>query len=432
MQNNFKGGVFVDALEIKGDRRLSGELIVQGSKNSALPILAAAFLPEGESIIHNCPDLKDVKTGIKILENLGCKCIYNSQEKTVKVDTQGAVRSEIPECLMCEMRSSVMFLGAILSKMRKAKISYPGGCELGPRPINIHLKAFEELGVEIEEYNGYIYCAVDKVRPATINLQIPSVGATENIMLLCAVSDGETVIQNAACEPEIEDLQNFLCSMGAKIEGAGSSQIVIKGVKRLTPSEYTVIPDRIAATTFICATACCGGDILLKDACINHISQQLSMLKDSGLGLEFEGENIRVKAKNRISALKLVKTSPYPGFPTDAQALFMASMATADGTTIFVENIFESRYKHISELTKMGADITAEGRVAVVRGCDFLQGARVSAADLRGGAALVIAGLSAFDKTLISGVEHIDRGYECIEKSFEALGADIKRKRIIF
>ena len=419
----------MDTLEIKGDRRLSGELKVQGSKNSALPILAASLLPEGECVIHNCPDLKDVRVGIKILENLGCKCTYNSLEKVVTVDTQGAKNCEIPENLMCEMRSSVMFLGAILSKMRKAKISYPGGCELGPRPINLHLKAFRQLGVEIEEYNGYIYCQIDKVKPGIVNLQIPSVGATENIMLLCAISDGETVIQNAACEPEIEDLQNFLCSMGADIEGAGSSQIVIKGVKKLVPSEYQVIPDRIAATTYICAAACCGGDILLKDVCINHISQQLSMLKDSGLNIDADGTDVRIKAKNRLSALKLIKTSPYPGFPTDAQALFMASMATADGTTIFVENIFESRYKHISELTKMGADITAEGRVAVVRGCDFLQGARVCAADLRGGAALVIAGLSAFDKTQVSGIGHIDRGYECIEKNFQALGADIKRKK---
>lgn len=420
----------MDALEIKGDRRLSGEIKVQGSKNSALPILAAALLPEGESIIHNCPDLKDVKTGIKILENLGCKCSYCPSEKTAAVSTIGADKSEIPENLMCEMRSSVMFLGAILSKMKKAKISYPGGCELGPRPINLHLKAFRQLGAEIEEYNGFIYCSLDKVKPAVVNLQLPSVGATENIMLLCAVSDGETIIQNAACEPEIEDLQNFLCSMGADISGAGSSQIIIRGVKKLVPAEYTVIPDRIAATTYICAAACCGGDIYVKDVYAGHISHQLSLLKDSGLGIELDGENIRVKARERLSALKLIKTSPYPGFPTDAQALFMACMATADGTTIFVENIFESRYKHISELTKMGADITAEGRVAVVRGCDFLQGARVSAADLRGGAALVIAGLSAFDKTVISGTEHIDRGYESIEKSFSALGAEIKRKRI--
>lgn len=421
----------MDALEIKGDRRLSGDVKVQGSKNSALPILAASLLPEGESIIHNCPDLRDVRTGIKILENLGCRCNYDSRGKTVCVNADSVSGSEIPEELMCEMRSSVMFLGAILSRTRNAKISYPGGCELGPRPINLHLKAFEQLGVIIEEYNGYIFCKIDKVKPGIINLQIPSVGATENIMLLCAVSDGETVIQNAACEPEIEDLQNFLCSMGADIRGAGSSQIVIKGVKKLVPTEYRVIPDRIVATTYICAAACCGGDILLKDVCRKHIGQQLSMLKDSGLNICFEGENIRVKAENRISALKLVKTSPYPGFPTDAQALFMASMSTADGTTIFVENIFESRYKHISELTKMGADITAEGRVAVVRGCNFLQGARVQAADLRGGAALVIAGLSAFDKTYISGLKYIERGYEDIEKNFMALGADIKRRKKI-
>lgn len=419
----------MEVLEIKGDRRLSGELSVQGSKNSALPILAAAFLPDGECVIHNCPDLKDVKTGIKILEKLGCKCVYDSDEKVLLVNTLGASSCEIPEKLMCEMRSSVMFLGAILSKMRKAKISYPGGCELGPRPINLHLRAFCQLGVEIEEYNGFIYCSLDKVKPGVINLEIPSVGATENIMLLCAVSDGETVIQNAACEPEIEDLQRFLCSMGADIKGAGTSEIVIKGVKRLTPSEYKVIPDRIAATTYICAAACCGGDILLKNVCRKHISHQLAMLEDSGLVVECEGDDIRIKAKNRLSSVKLVKTSPYPGFPTDAQALFMACMTTADGTSVFVENIFESRYKHISELTKMGADITAEGRVAVVRGCDFLQGARVQAADLRGGAALVVAGLSAFDKTLVYGTEYIDRGYESIEDNFMALGADIKRKK---
>ena len=418
----------MDTLEIKGDRRLSGELRVQGAKNSVLPILAAAFLPEGECVIHNCPDLKDVKAGIKILENLGCKCIYNAQEKVVTVDTQGAKNYEIPENLMCEMRSSVMFLGAILSKMRKAKISYPGGCELGPRPINLHLKAFRQLGVEIEEYNGYIYCQLDKVKPGIVNLQIPSVGATENIMLLCAVSDGETVIQNAACEPEIEDLQNFLCSMGADIEGAGSSQIVIKGVKKLIPSEYQVIPDRIAATTYICAAACCGGDILLNDVCINHISQQLSMLKDSGLGIDTDGDGLRIKAKNRISALKLIKTSPYPGFPTDAQALFMASMATADGTTIFVENIFESRYKHVSELLKMGADLIVDGRLAAVTGCNYLQGAKLVAEDLRGGAALVIAGMSAIGDTEITGIEHIDRGYENIETVFSELGASVKRK----
>lgn len=421
----------MECLEIKGDRRLLGEVVVQGAKNAVLPIMAASLLPEGKSFIHNCPDLKDVKTGIKILEKLGCKCSYDKNEKVVSVDTYDIKGHVIPEKLMCEMRSSIMFLGAILSKMKKAKISYPGGCELGPRPINLHLKAFKQLGVEIEEYNGYIYCKCDKIKPSVINLQIPSVGATENIMLLTAVSDGETVIKNAALEPEIEDLQNYLCKMGANIKGAGTSQIVINGVKKLNCTEYSVIPDRIAATTYICAAAACGGDIVLKDVCTEHINQQLAILKDSGLKIKTEDKNLRITASERLCSQKLIKTSPHPGFPTDAQALFMSAFATADGTTIFVENIFENRFKHISELTKMGADITAEGKVAVVRGCDFLQGARVSAYDLRGGAALVIAGLSAFDKTIISGTEYIDRGYENIEDNFKALGADIKRKILI-
>ncbi len=417
-------------LEIKGDRRLCGKTSVHGAKNAVLPILAATIVADGNLVIHNCPDLSDVRVGFKILESLGAKCSYNKKESTGYINSDNISGYEIPESLMCEMRSSVMFLGAILSRTGKAKITYPGGCELGPRPIDLHLKAFRQLGVKIEEYNGFIHCEIDKVKPANINLQIPSVGATENIMLLCAVSEGETVIENAACEPEVEDLQNFLCCMGADIKGGGTSRIVINGVKKLCGTEYDVIPDRIVASTYICAAACCGGDILLDNVCVEHISQQISMLSDAGCDIKCVGSSLRVRVKERLNALKLIKTSPYPGFPTDAQAVFMSAMTTAEGTTVFVENIFESRFKHISELTKMGADITAEGRVAVVRGCDFLQGARVCASDLRGGAALVVAGLSAFDRTIISQVSHIDRGYESIERDFSALGADIKRKKL--
>ncbi len=420
----------MEVLEIKGDRRLSGECSVHGAKNSVLPVLAAALISRGECIIHNCPDLSDVRTAIKILKNLGAKCVYDRGERTVYINAENADKSEIPERLMCEMRSSVMFLGAILAKNKKAKITYPGGCELGPRPIDLHLKAFKQLGVEIEEYNGFIYCSLDKVKPCVINLQLPSVGATENIMLLCAISDGETVIENAACEPEITDLQNFLCSIGADIRGGGTSRIVINGVKRLGCSEYSVIPDRIVATTLLCGAAACGGDVLIKNICCSHISQQISLLRDSGCRIDTYEDSLRLRMRERLSALKLIKTSPYPGFPTDAQSVFMSAMAIAEGTTVFVENIFESRFKHIGELTKMGADITAEGRVAVVRGCDFLQGARVTACDLRGGAALVVAGLSAFDKTIVCELGHIDRGYESIESDFSALSADIKRKII--
>lgn len=414
-------------LEINGDRRLSGETKIQGSKNAVLPVLAACYLGKGEFVIHNCPNLKDVDTGFKILSELGSKCAYNAKEKTAFIDCGDACGCVISESLMCEMRSSVVFLGAVLSKTKKARISYPGGCELGPRPIDIHLKAFRQLGVKIEEYSGFIYCELEKYRPSVISLPLPSVGATENIMLLCAGLKGETVIENAACEPEILDLQNFLCAMGADIRGGGTSKIVINGCEKMCGTEYTVIPDRIVATTYLCAGAACGGDILIKNAESTHLMPQLALLKEAGCDISVFDKSVRLKCGGRPNGLRMIKTSPYPGFPTDAQAIFMSVMSLAEGTTVFVENIFESRYKHISELVKMGADITAEGRVAVVRGCDLLQGAKVKAADLRGGAALVVAGLAAFGRTSVCGTEHIERGYESIETDICALGGEIKK-----
>lgn len=420
----------MQVLEIVGDRRLSGETEIQGAKNAVLPILAATLLGDGECVIHNCPNLSDVKTGLEILKGLGAECHYNADEKTAYICCDNASECIISEKLMCEMRSSVMFLGAILARCKKARICYPGGCELGPRPIDIHLKAFRELGVKIEEYSGFIYCELEKYNPSVINLQIPSVGATENIMLLCAGLKGETVIENAACEPEIMDLQNFLRKMGADICGAGTSKIIIRGTDKLKGTEYKVIPDRIVATTYLCAAAACGGDILIKNAESAHLMPQLSLFKESGCKITASENEVRLRCKARPLALRMIKTSPYPGFPTDAQAIFMSLMSLAEGTTVFVENIFESRYKHITELIKMGADITAEGRVAVVRGCDLLQGARVTAADLRGGAALAVAGLSAFDKTVVCGIEHIERGYEDIGRDLSALGGNIKKTDI--
>ncbi|MBQ7098011.1 MAG: UDP-N-acetylglucosamine 1-carboxyvinyltransferase [Clostridia bacterium] len=413
-------------ISICGGRKLCGEVDVQGSKNAALPILAASVLCSEECVIGNCPDLADTRAALEIIGQLGGKTEF--AEHTAVIDAGNIHKHEISNELMSSMRSSVLFLGPLVSRMGRATISYPGGCAIGLRPIDLHLKAFRELGVEIEETGGCIYCKCDKFVSGTVNLLFPSVGATENIMLLSAVSEGETVITNAAREPEIVDLQNFLNAMGAKISGAGSEIIRIIGVEKLQKVEYNIISDRIFATTCACAVACCGGDVVLKNANAEHLRLVLSMLKDSGCKISTGKGRVRIQCSERLKGLGKIITSPYPGFPTDAQALFMASFATAEGTTVFVENIFESRYKHVSELMKMGADIIVDGRLAAVTGCNYIQGAKITAGDLRGGAALVIAGLSAIGDTEISGVEHIDRGYESVENVFSALGAMIKRK----
>lgn len=412
-------------ISICGGRRLAGAVDVQGSKNAALPILAATILSGSESVISNCPDLADVRGAMEIIDRLGGKC--ELCEKTAVVNTEGLGKCEIPDSLMRCMRSSVLFLGALLSRMRHAVISYPGGCAIGLRPIDLHIKAFRELGVEVEETGGYIYCTLDRLRSATVDLKFPSVGATENLMLLAAVSDTETIITNAAREPEVVDLQNFLNAMGAKIFGAGSEIIRIEGVEKLHEVEYNIISDRIFSATVACATAACGGDVLLRGAENEHMRLMLAMLRDCGCETECKAEGIRLRSASRPRGLGRIITAPYPGFPTDAQALFMALCCTAEGTSVFVENIFESRYKHVAELVKMGADIIVDGRLAVVSGCNYIQGAQISAGDLRGGAALVVAGLSAIGDTEISGCEHIDRGYEHIEKTFSSLGARIKR-----
>ena len=416
----------MNKIAICGGKKLSGEVDVQGSKNAALPILAATILNGEESVIHNCPNLADVRAALEIIRQLGGKAEYN--DHTAVINTENMQKYEISNELMGSMRSSVLFLGAMISRTHRAIISYPGGCAIGLRPIDLHLKAFRKLGVSVEEIGGYIYCKAEKITPTTINLLFPSVGTTENIMLLTAISDGETVITNAAREPEIVDLQNFLNAMGAKISGAGSEIIRISGVEKLHKVEYNIIPDRIFATTCACGVACCGGDILLKNVDAGHIRLILSMLKDSGCKVTTVKNSIRIQCNERPRGLGKIITSPYPGFPTDAQALFMSALATAEGTTVFVENIFESRYKHVSELIKMGADIIVDGRLAAVTGCNYIQGAKIVASDLRGGAALVIAGLSAIGDTEISDIEHIDRGYENIENVFSSLGASIKRK----
>ncbi len=410
---------------VRGNIPLRGSVRIHGAKNAVLPILAATVMAGGVHIIHNCPDFSDVSTTIEILKSLGARVTRENQ--TLIVDTTNANGSLIPEHLMRKLRSSVIFMGAVLARRREAKISTPGGCELGPRPIDLHLKALAQLGADIKEAHGYLLCKAEHLRGKAIHLDFPSVGATENLLLAAAMADGETVISNAAKEPEIEDLASFLNNMGADICGAGTSTIKIVGQKHLTPGEYTVMPDRIVAATYLCAAAATGGSVTVTHMRPQQISAILSILSDCGCVISATEDTVSLKAPNRLVAPGAIKTMPYPGFPTDAQSLLLAMLCCAQGTSIITETIFESRFKPVPELCRMGAKINVDGRVAVICGVESLSGAQISAADLRGGASLVIAALSAEGTTEINTPEFIDRGYENFEKNLAQLGADIKR-----
>ncbi len=413
-------------IEIEGGRPLVGSIPVQGAKNAVLPILAATILGQGESIIHGCPALDDVNCSCEILEYLGCK--VSREGNTVIVDASVVRCNKIPESLMRKMRSSITFLGAITARCGGAEMSAPGGCELGPRPIDLHISALDKIGIRTEECGGAVKTTAENVCGGRVHLSFPSVGATENIMLASSVSDVTTVITNAAKEPEILDLQNFLNKMGAKISGAGTDEICIEGVERLSGAEHTVIPDRIAAATYLAAGAMTGGTIELLHVNPTHLRAVTSSLIDTGASLYTKKNSILLMAPKRILPIKLLRTMPYPGFPTDAQAIMTALLTLADGTSMIEENIFENRFKHVGELCKMGADITTRGSVAVIRGVKRLFGAPVTAMELRGGAALVLAGLAAEGTTVISGVSHIRRGYDTIVEDMCALGAHITKK----
>lgn len=411
-------------LRIEGGRSLCGVLDIQGAKNSILPIMAACLTADGECRIENCPDISDTHTALEILRTLGAR-VHRTRD-VVRVDCQRCDEYEIPDSLMRRMRSSVIFLGALLSRHGRATVSFPGGCELGPRPIDLHLSALEKLGVVIREEYGSLVCTAPRLAGSEISLAFPSVGATENIMLCAVRASGTTVIGNAAREPEIEDLQNFLNEMGADIHGAGTDTVVIRGVKDLKACTHRVIPDRIVTATYLCAVAATRGNALLRKTCPRHNAALLSLLCQAGCEVEEEGDLIRI-ACDSLRSVRRVRTMPYPGFPTDAQAPFMGLMCTARGSTVFVETIFENRYKHVCELQRMGARITPEGRVAVVEGVRRLNGASVRATDLRGGAALMIAALAADGISEICDVYHIDRGYERPEEVLSQLGARIER-----
>lgn len=412
---------------IQGGRRLEGEILVQGAKNSALPILAAALLCDGESVLENCPRLSDVFAACRILTRLGCRC--EMREHTVHVDVQDLVDSEIPEEFMREMRSSIMFLGAVLGRAGKCTLGYPGGCELGPRPIDLHLQALQRMGVKIREENGILSCTTPGgLHGARIHLQFPSVGATENILLAAVTAKGETVISNAAREPEIMDLASYLRSCGARISGDGSGTIRIRGVKKLSGCTYRIMPDRIAAATWMAAAAAAGGEIHLR---------QVNPMDMESISDIFEQMNCRVcpidnsiyfYADAPLHAVRSIRTMPYPGFPTDAQAIVMAALCKGTGTSVVEETIFENRFRHVDALVKMGADIQVAGRAAIIKGVRSLHGAAAQATDLRGGAALLVAGLGAKGETVVSDIFHIDRGYDSPETVLRAVGAEISRK----
>ena len=410
-------------LSVRGGRTLDGELCVQGAKNSVLPILAATLLMRRPVILEGCPRLRDVDASIRILRALGCRADWDRND--LVVDSAGLNSCGISDLLMREMRSSAIFLGAILARCGQAELSYPGGCELGPRPIDLHLAGLRELGAEIEETGGQLHCRASRLLGKEVVLGFPSVGATENLMLAACGAEGVTVISNAAREPEIVDLQAFLNAGGARIRGAGSSTVVIEGRVPLHGCTYRVMPDRIVAATYLCAAASAGGRLFLRGAQERHLSTVTAVLREAGCEIASDTEGIFCSCKGRLQAVRPVRTAPYPGFPTDAQAVLMAAVLRGRGATVFEENLFTGRYRHVDELIRMGAGIRVSGRVAVVTGTERLHGASVRAADLRGGAALCVAALAAEGRTCVRGVEHIRRGYADLPADLRLLGAEI-------
>ena len=402
---------------------MQGDVNISGSKNASLPIIAATILNSDITKLYNVPKIHDTQITLEILKILGCK-IRKSSGK-IEINSKYINKTEIPEDLMRQMRSTVILAGAILGRFKEVKFSYPGGCDIGSRPIDLHLAAFKKMGIQVEEQGGFIKCSCDKIQSADINLDFPSVGATENIILAATLAEGTTIINNAAMEPEIIDLANCLNKMGAKIYGAGTNIIKIIGVNKLKSIGYKIMPDRIEAGTFLCAAAITGSKITVNNIVPSHITPVIHKLEEAGCKLDVKENYIIIEAPKRLKSIE-IKTMPYPGFPTDLQQIFGSMLTTAKGTSIIIENIFENRFKYINELKRMGAKIVIEGKTAVITGTKKLVGATVEGNDLRGGAGLIIAGLAAKGRTTVNNIEYVFRGYENIDEKLTMLGASIK------
>ncbi|HOF94070.1 MAG TPA: UDP-N-acetylglucosamine 1-carboxyvinyltransferase [Clostridia bacterium] len=411
---------------VTGGLPLCGELNAPGAKNAALPILAACLLAHHPVRLLGCPKLTDVANMVELLRTLGCSVNWDGD--VLNIDSRSAQCHEMPEHLSKALRSSIFLLGPMIGKFKRAVANFPGGCDIGVRPIDLHIAALNALGVSIEESHGSIICEGSNLKGAAIHLDYPSVGATENAIMAAVAAKGETTIQNAAREPEIVHLQEFLCKLGYTVNGAGSSTIYIKGGCIPKAAEHHIMADRIVAGTYLCAAAITAGDITMRGIVPEQLGSIVGKLKECGCEVITEVESIRAKGPKRPRELKRVETMPYPGFPTDMQAQIFALCTIADGTSMIVENVFENRFRHASELARMGAESCINGRIAVIRGVKTLTGTRVDAKDLRGGAALVLAGLRAEGETEVCGAEHISRGYEAIETALSSLGAKIRRE----
>jgi UDP-N-acetylglucosamine 1-carboxyvinyltransferase len=414
----------MDKLVIRGGKKLKGEVVISGAKNAALPIMAASLLASGYCTIRNVPNLQDIMTMGRLLANLGAGFHYETKKAMIKTETITVF--EAPYDLVRKMRASILVLGPLLARYGRAKVSLPGGCAIGARPINLHLMGLEKMGADIKLDSGYVVAKAKRLKGASIYLDIPTVTGTENLIMAASLAKGTTLLENAAKEPEVVDLADALITMGAKIRGAGESVIEIEGVDSLEPMNYSVIPDRIEAGTFMAIAGITGGNITMKGCRLDHLDASVMKLKETGLDIDVLHKGVCVKGVTRPGAVN-IKTMPYPGFPTDMQAQFMSLMCIADGTSVMRETIFENRFMHVAELRRMGADITVEGGTATVKGVEKLKGAPLMATDLRASASLIVAALAAKGETVINRIYHLDRGYESMEKKLVKLGADVRR-----